>query len=115
MKKNLVLFLVFFVFSSQMFSQITLITTINNETDYLTKFKNTNGTIGFVNISPLDSTQLIVYNSDFTVNRVVKLNIPNFYYVQEMDKYNGIILFNKNRNKIITNIWLDFSKASLIK
>lgn len=32
-----------------------------------------------------------------------------------MDKYNGIILFNKNRNKIITNIWLDFSKASLIK
>lgn len=32
-----------------------------------------------------------------------------------IDKYNGIILFNKNRNKIITNIWLDFSKASLIK
>lgn len=91
MKKNLILFLVFLVFSSQMFSQITLITTINNETDYLTKFKNTNGTIGFVNISPLDSTQLKVYNSDFTVNRVVKLNIPNFYYIQEMDKYNGIV------------------------
>lgn len=32
-----------------------------------------------------------------------------------MDKYNGTILFNKNRNKIITNIWLDFSKSSLIK
>lgn len=68
-------------------------------------------------ISHYLNTSDIYFSDDVTESEIVapfnpyhNKNISNI-----MDKYNGTLLFNKNRNKIITNIWLDFSKSSLIK
>lgn len=58
-------------------------------------------------------------NNKLIMEEKSKISIPFNPYRNKiishiLVKYNGIIQRNQNRDKIITNIWLDFSSASLI-
>jgi hypothetical protein len=70
-------------------AQITLVNTINESMYDASKFTNLDGSNGYV--IPTASRNIIkVYNADFSLNRTITLNIPNFNDIIEIDRYNGI-------------------------